>query len=237
MDDPEGELARQAEDLGAHGVKVYPSYWDEDGHTGFQMDDPELAFPLWQKAVDIGLDVIAVHKAVPFGSVPMDSYRVGDVDEAADSFPELNFEIVHGGMAFAEETGWQLGRHPNVYTNLEITAMEAALSPESFVETMEDLLWVGGKNAVDKIIWGSGAPQFHPRLLLESLWNFEFPEMNSMGGTYTITEDDKRKMIGENLLEAHGFEQAEIEAAIGEDEYTDRTLAEPYSLTDFEVAA
>jgi hypothetical protein len=61
--------------------------------------------------------------------------------------------------------------------------------------------------------------------------------MNSMGGTYTITEDDKRKMIGENLLEAHGFEKAEIEAGIGEDEYTDRTLAEPYSLTDFEVAA
>lgn len=234
-EDPPAELERQVKDLGAHGVKVYPSYWDDEGHTGFEMDDPESAFPVWQRAVDLGLDVIAVHKAVPFGSVPMDTYKVGDVDEAADSFPELNFEIVHGGMAFAEETGWQLGRHPNVYVNLEITAMEAALSPESFVQTIEDLLWVGGKAAVDKILWGSGTPQFHPQLLLEALWNFDFPEMEWMSGTYTITEADKRKMVGENLANAHGFDIDDLQSDIGEDEYTDRTIEEAYSTTPFEV--
>jgi len=236
MDDPEQELARQVDDLGAHGVKVYPSYWDEDGHTGFEMDDPELAFPLWQRAVDLGLDVIAVHKAVPFGSVPMDSYKVGDIDEAADSFPDLNFEIVHGGMAFAEETGWQLGRHPNVYVNLEITAMEAAIAPESFVDTMEDLLWVGGKNAVEKILWGSGTPQFHPQLLLETFWEFDFPEMQWMGGTYEITEEDKRRMVGANLADAHGFDVETLRAETADDEFADRSVADPYSTTAFEVA-
>jgi len=28
------------------------------------------------------------------------------------AFPELNFEIVHGGMAFLEETAWQIARFP-----------------------------------------------------------------------------------------------------------------------------
>lgn len=236
-DDPKQELERQADELDAHGVKVYPSYWDDDGHTEFEMDDPRLAFPVWQKAVDLGLDVIAVHKAVPFGTVPMESYEVGDVDETADSFPEINFEIVHAGMAFAEETAWQLGRHPNVYANLEITAMEAALAPESFIETLEDLLWTGGKGTVDKILWGCGTPQFHPQLLLEAFWNLDFPEMEWMGGKYTITEEDKRKILGENFARAHGFDPDELKEGIGEDEYTDRELATPYSTTDFEVEA
>ena len=34
-------------------------------------------------------------------------------------FPDLTFEIVHGGMAFNEETAWLLGRFPNVWVNLE----------------------------------------------------------------------------------------------------------------------
>jgi predicted TIM-barrel fold metal-dependent hydrolase len=237
MDDPPAELARQVRDLDTHGVKVYPSYWDDDGHTSFEMDDYETAFPIWERAVDLGLDVVAVHKAVPLGSVPMAPYKVGDIDEAADSFPELNFEIVHGGMAFSEETGWQIARHSNVYLNLEITAMEAAIAPGSFAETMEDLLWAGGKDAVEKILWGSGTPQYHPQLLLESFWNFEFPEMNWRCGTFTITEDDKRKMLGENLADAHGLDLDALKRDVGGDEFADRTIADPYSTTDFEVVS
>ena len=54
-------------------------------------------FPLREHAVDLGLDVIAVHKALPLEGVPMEPYEVGDIDEATASFPDLNFEIVRGG--------------------------------------------------------------------------------------------------------------------------------------------
>ena len=235
MDDPSAELARQVDALGTHGVKVYPSYWTDDGHEGFKMDDPEQAFPLWERAADLGLDVVAVHKAVPFGNVPLDPYRVDDIEEAAASFPDLNFEIVHGGFILAEETGYRIAEHDNVYVNLEITAADAATRPEQFVETMENLLWAGGKEAIEKVIWGCGTPQFHPRLLLESLWELDFPEMESRDGTYTITEDDKRKMVGANLADAHGFDVAELQSNIGGDEYEDADRADPYSTTPFEV--
>ncbi|MDZ7688989.1 MAG: amidohydrolase family protein [Halobacteriales archaeon] len=234
MDDPKAELTRQVETFDAHGVKVYPSYWTDEGHQGFKMDDPSQAFPLWEHAVELGLDVIAVHKAVPFGNVPMDSYRVEDVEEAADSFPEINFEIVHGGFLFAEEVGLQIAEHDNVYVNLEITDMEAATNPDSFVETMEDMLWAGGKDAVEKVLWGSGTPQYHPRLLLESFWEIDFPEMESEQGKYTITEEDKKKMVGENLAEAHNFDLDELKDATMKGD-GDTELAEPYSTTPFEV--
>ena len=235
MDDPKAELTRQVEMFDAHGVKVYPSYWTDDGHEGFKMDDPSQAFPLWEHAVDLGLDVIAVHKAVPFGNVPMDSYRVEDVEEAAESFPEINFEIVHGGFIFAEETGLQIAKHDNVYVNLEITDMEAATNPDAFVDTMENLLWAGGKDATEKVLWGSGTPQYHPRLLLESFWELDFPEMESAQGTYTITEEDKRKMVGENLTEAHNFDLEELKDATQKDDEYAGELEEPYSMTHFEV--
>lgn len=238
MERPLAELTRQVNEFDPHGVKVYPSYWDGGKFRHFEMDDPEQAFPLWQHAVDLGLDVVAVHKALPLGGVPMKTQEVGDVDEAAISFPELTFEIVHGGLVFAEETGWQLARHPNVYVNLEKTLIEAVFSPEGFVETMEELLWVGGKAAVDKILWGSGAPHLHPQLMLETFWEFEFPEMQSLGGPYTITTEDKRKMVGANLAEAHSLDPEELRRGLPDDEYSRREHpAEPYSLTEFEVVS
>jgi len=238
LDDPQADLTRQVEAFDPHGVKVYPSYWEPDGtHHEFKMNDPEDAFPLWQHAVDLGLDVVAVHKAFPFATAPMESYKVGDVEEAANSFPELTFEIVHGGLTFAEETGWQIARHPNVYVNLELTLTELVTTPTSFVDSLQQLLYAGGKQAIDKIIWGTGAPHFHPQLLLERFWNYDFPEMESFSGPFQITEDDKRKILGENFAEAHGFDLDDLEAGTEGDQYSDVELAdEPWSTTDFEVA-
>src|SRR3546814_16175659 len=84
------------------------------------MDDPEVAFPLFERAQALGIKVIAIHKAVPLGPVPMEHYRVDDIDRALTAFPDLQFEIVHGGMAFLEETAWQPGRFPNLSFNPEV---------------------------------------------------------------------------------------------------------------------
>jgi predicted TIM-barrel fold metal-dependent hydrolase len=72
------------------------------------MDDPEIAFPLFERALYLGLKAVAIHKAIPLGPVPMDHYRMDDIDAAAAAFPDLQFEIVHGGFAFIEETAFQL---------------------------------------------------------------------------------------------------------------------------------
>lgn len=233
MEDPQAELTRQVELLDAHGLKVYPSYWTQDGHEGFEMDDPKQAFPLWERASELGLDVVAVHKAVPFGNVPMDSYKVQDIEDAAESFPELNFEIVHGGFFFAKETGIRIAEHENVYVNLEITLMDATTRPDTFIETMECLLHAGGKGAVEKVLWGVGTPQYHPQLLLESFWELDFPKMESQQGEYTITKEDKKKILGRNLADAHRFKIEELKDRV--DDREDGKVSEPWSTTPFEV--
>ena len=239
MDDPHEALSRQVAAFEPHGVKVYPSYWDQDDqHHGFRMDDPDRAVPLWEHVADLGLDVVAVHKAVPLADVSEGPYDVDDVQDAAAHFPELNFEIVHGGMQFGRETGWQLAEYDNVYVNLELTGFQAVADEDGFVSSMEDLLWAGGKEVLGQIIWGSGTPHYHPRMLLEAFWEFEFPEMEWRNGTYTITQEDKRQMLAENVAKCHRFDIDRLKRQVAGDQCDDEELiTEPYATTAFEVTA
>ena len=107
-------LDEQVEELNPIGLKLYPNSYSADGVVGWHMDDPEIAFPIFERALYLGLKAVATHKAIPLGPVPMDHYRMDDIDAAAAAFPDLQFEIVHGGFAFIEETALQLARFSNV---------------------------------------------------------------------------------------------------------------------------
>lgn len=204
------ELERQVELLQPVGLKLYPNSWLGSEIRGWKMDDPEIAFPLFERARSLGVKVVAVHKALPLGPVPMEHYRVDDIDRACMAFPDLNFEIVHGGMAFLEETAWQLARFPNVYVNLEITSALAASRPAAFLHAMAALVGPGGSAALERIVWGTGAMAFHPQPLLEAFATFAFPAaMIDGAGLPEISRkvrgdilfDNYARMVGLNLHE------------------------------------
>jgi len=173
---------------------------------------------------------------VPLGPVPMEHYRVSDIDRAADAFPDLAFEIVHGGMAFVEETAWQLARFPNVYVNLEILHQFVVARPAAFTQALAGLLDVGGPAAIEKIFWGTGCMAVHPQPSLEAFWyDFEFPpELVKGRGTPQLTHEAKRKILGENYARVIGLDLEGARAAIVDDEFAQRRLAgraAPYSTT------
>jgi hypothetical protein len=37
------------------------------------MDDPKVAFPIYEKAQELGIDLIGVHKGVPLGPQPIEA--------------------------------------------------------------------------------------------------------------------------------------------------------------------
>src|SRR5260370_14288483 len=119
------------------------------------MDDPEIAFPLFQRALELGLKAIAIHKAIPLGPVPMDHYRMDDIDAAAAAFPDLQFEVVHGGFAFIEETAFQLARFSNVWVYLATTSNLAAAKPVAFERFIAGLIIHVGEGALDRLMWAS----------------------------------------------------------------------------------
>lgn len=232
------ELERQVEALQPIGIKLYPNSWTGEEVNDWLMDDPEVAFPVFQRAQELGVKVVAIHKALPLGPVPLAPYRVDDVDRAAITFPDLIFEVVHGGLAFLEESAWQLARFNNVYINLEGTSAYLARRPGAFRDALVALLQYGGEAALDKIMWGTGAILIHPQVLIETfVRDFSYPdELVEQYGLPPLTVDAKAKILGGNYARMAGID---LEARIkgnADDEFARRLeanggLSDPYSTT------
>jgi predicted TIM-barrel fold metal-dependent hydrolase len=197
-------MERQVGEFGAKAFKFYNVRYDYGRPFPWRMDDPQVAFPVFEKAQELGVNLIGVHKGVPLGPQPIEATQTWDMDGAAANFPDLNFVIFHVGLPFIDEVCWQLIRHPNLYASIAATINFIVRAPRQFAETLGKLLFWCGE---DKIIYGSEAPIWQPQWALEAFWNFQLPQDLVEGYGYPqLTEQAKRKILGENLLRLHGMD-------------------------------
>jgi predicted TIM-barrel fold metal-dependent hydrolase len=222
------------------GLKLYPISFHEGSATPWRMDDPKIGFPLYERARDLGLHTIAIHKSLPLGPAPDgEAFHPRDVEGAADAFPDLTFEIVHGGMSFTEEAAWLLSRMPNIWLNLETFNIILMLRPEVFGEILAGLLSVAGEAGIDRMFWASGTNNCHARPGLEAFMDFQFTEdqlrrFGLFAPIPQLTLEHKRAILGGNLARLHGLDIDALGAAIADDEFSQATangLADPYSTT------
>ena len=205
-------MERQVGEFGAKAFKFYNVRYDYGQPFPWRMDDPRVAFPVFEKAQELGVSLIGVHKGVPLGPQPIEATQTWDMDGAAANFPDINFVIFHVGLPFIDEVCWQLIRHPNLYASIAATINFVVRAPRQFAETLGKLLFWCGE---DKIIYGSEAPIFHPQWALDAFWNFELPQDLVEGYGYPqLTEQAKRKILGENLLRLHGMDVEETRARL-----------------------
>ncbi|MDQ1501290.1 MAG: uncharacterized protein QOI86_4630, partial [Actinomycetota bacterium] len=192
------QLEAQVTELRVDGLKLYPAFfYDGEGH-GWRMDGEDFATPLLEAARDLGIRNVAVHKAVPVPPAPVECFRVSDIDAALDRFPTINFHIVHAGVAFLAETAELLGRHRNLYANLESTLSYMLTRPRILAEVLGTFLTAG---AGDQLLFGSGANLTHPRLLLDAFERFAMPEdLVAEKGYPELTPDIKGRILGGNAL-------------------------------------
>ncbi len=224
------DLDRQIEEDGIIGLKFYPNDLWQGKLTSFRMDDENVAFPIFEHARKRGLRSIAIHKAVVLGPQPLNDFRPGDIEGAALAFRNLNFEIVHGGWAFLEDTVMLAQCFRNIYINLEGSSAFLNFAPRRFAMLIGSLLQVG---AEDRILWGTGAMALHPRPLIEKFWQFEMPEDLVEGYGYpALTREIKRKILADNFARLHGLRLEDLAAGIPEDDRRKRQneqLSEPWS--------
>ena len=206
-------MERQVGEFNARAFKFYNVRYDYGEPFPWRMDDPRIAFPIFEKAQELGVNLIGVHKGVPLGPQPIEATQTWDMDGAAANFPDINFVIYHVGLPFLDEVCWQLIRHPNLYADLAATINFIVRAPRQFAETLGKLLFWCGE---DKIIYGSEAPIFHPQWALKAFSEFEIPQDLCEGYGYPqLTDQAKRKILGENLLRLHGMDVEETKAKIG----------------------
>jgi len=216
------------EEHGVSGLKLYPHDLVSGELRSFKMDDEDVVFPIFERAQKHGLRTIAIHKAIVMGPVPIDPYSPAEVGEAARAFPDLTFEVVHGGYAFLEETAFLVQWHPNITVSLEGTSALLYRAPWKFAEIIGTLMAAG---AADRIIWAIGGAVLHSRAFEEAFWNFEFPPQLVEGyGIPPLTEEDKRGILGLNAVRLLGIDLDDFEAQTKDDEFAKpRELKAPWS--------
>lgn len=221
------------EEHAVSAIKLYPAdlYQSDAAPYGelrtYKMDDAELIYPIIERARHHGI-VVAIHKAIPLGPVPMEPFKMDDLDAAFMAYPDVPIEIVHGGFAFLDETAHQVGRFPNAYVTLEATASLLAKAPERFALIVAALLAMG---AEDRILWATGAALAHPQPLLERFWKLEFgPEILAMTGAPPLTKEIKRKILGENAARLHGIDLEALRRLAEAEDLTGDGLREPWSV-------
>jgi hypothetical protein len=196
------QIEHQVTEMGARSMKFYNGHLDRS----WRCDDPELAYQLYEKCQELGVDVVRFHKGAPFGMQNVEDLSPLDLQKAARDFPDMKFVIHHAAIPFFEETVNIAARLPNIYVALSGNLNFFIIAPR-LTQT-----WVGrllAEVGVDKLLWGSEATlQGSPRPFLEAfVREFEIPEdLRSGYGYPQITLEDKKAILGGNFAQLMGID-------------------------------
>ena len=188
------EMTRQVEEMGARSFKFYNGHVDEQS---WRCDDRRLAYPIYERALELGVEVLQFHKGFPITRAPLDTLTPLDIERPARDFPDLTFAIHHLALPYFEECVYIAARYPNVVLVLSGTMHLPLIAPWDFKMYLGRLLRDVGS---DRLLWGSEAPLLgNPSPAIEWFWDMQIDEvLQERHGFPQITEDDKRRILGLN---------------------------------------
>ena len=216
----EGHLDRLEyyfKELKMTGLKLYP--WDATSQGGWWTDDENLAYPLWQKCLELGIDKIHIHKGLPASFTMAKYVHPQDMDQPIRDFPNLNFIVYHAGFPYIDElTALNIGRvpRPNLYVDIGSTFALQVNTPVALAHNMGKLLrWLGP----DHICWGTDTPIWGaPQWQIEALRKLTIPDELIAGYGYPeFTDADKELIFGRNMARLYNIDVEAAKAKIKDD--------------------
>ncbi len=195
-------MQRQKDEWNAVSFKFYQSQLNG---TVWRVDDRHIAYPLWEKCLEMGVTSVQFHKGLPFGRQLLEHQRPNDIEQAALDFPDLTFIIHHLGIPFVDDTINIASRHPNVWLALSAWINIYPIQPRLMLDMLGKALMYVGE---DRLLYGSEAfvwPSLQP--YIEAFAGVQMPEDLQEGYGYPqITRDMKRKIFGENQARLFGID-------------------------------
>ncbi len=211
------DLERQKEEYDIEAVKVYTAEWNGES-KGWRLDSEE-SFEFLEKCSELGIDKVHAHKGPTIRPLNRDAFDVADVDDAATSFPEMDFVVEHVGLPRLDDFCWIAAQEPNVYGGLAVAAPMAANRPRKFGEIMGELLyWLGE----DRLLFGSDYALWNPDWLVETVMNAELTDEQKDEYGIELSTDVMKKIMGENAAELYDIDIEEKKKQLETDPITDQ---------------
>jgi uncharacterized protein len=211
------EITRQHDEWGAVSMKFYQAHANS---TSWMADDRKLAYPMWERCLELGINNVQFHKGVPFGTERMEDMRPTDLQQAAVDFPEMTFIIHHLGDPYIEESISLASRNPNIWLALSAWINIYPIMPREALKRLgKALLYVGP----DRLLWGTEA-FIWPNVqgYIDLFAEVQMPEDLQDGyGFPEITDDMREKMFGLNYAGLLGIDVEAKKRALYGDGGTD----------------
>lgn len=231
----EGDIDRMDELVENYGVSAWKCYtqWGADGKGFYLTDDVGVRFI--EKARQLGVKNIAIHKGIPFGAESYEHSLCTDIGPIAKRFPDVNFLIYHSGWIPNQAEGPYdpnrnegidglinsvtqagLGKHSNVYAELGSTWRGLMRDPNSAAHTMGKLIHHLGE---DNILWGSDSIWYgSPQDQILAFRSFQISDVfQQQHGYKAITGDIRAKIFGLNAMRPYQISQSEMLLRTGND--------------------
>ncbi len=196
------DMTRQITEWGAVSIKFYQA---QTSTSHWNADDRELAYPLYERAQELGVKMIQFHKGLPLGREPVEWLRPNDIQAPARDFPDLNFGLHHFGDPYIDETINIAARFPNVYLIMPLWFNQYFLQPmEMLTRLGKALLYTGD----DRICYGTDSFLWPNVQAYIDLWaSLEMPEHLQEGYGYpALTQESKEKILGINFAKGLGLD-------------------------------
>ena len=209
-------LEHQVVGNGARAVKCYT------GSDDWWLDDPIIAYPMYQEMLRLGLSVVSVHKGFPgqVSQAEAEFVKTTDLEVATRDWPDLDFVVYHSGYFPPPGDGISLflqdiaamGPRENLYAEVGSTFANSLFSPDAAAHLLGQLMDALGSS---RIIWGTdsvwwGSPQWQ----IDALKVLQIPEsMQEEFGYPPLNDCDKERILGLNAADLYGVD---VEAARGE---------------------
>ncbi|HEV7734741.1 MAG TPA: amidohydrolase family protein [Candidatus Binatia bacterium] len=222
-------LEYQVKTLKGRALKTY-TY----SYNGWRLDDEVIAYPMLEKAQDLGLKLVNCHKGLPaiFAPGSPESVRTTDFPKVVRDFPGLKFCAYHSGYFQGTEhptgkTGsseflellaaMPVKERRRCYAEIGSTfAIVLTQGPTALAHFIGQLLkTLGSRNILwgtDSIWWGS------PQYLIDAFKTLQIPaDMQAQFGYPPLTDKAKRRILGENAARLYGVKRGAERCSIPED--------------------
>ena len=212
-------MQMQAETLKVDAWKAYTGSCPRGFAHGWFLDDEKIAYPMLEKARQLGIKRLCVHKGLPLGTVA-DYNHPRDLIKAAKDFPDINFLTYHSGLLGVSSVNgadvpWTTEfcamkkKEPaikNIYMELGSTfAQLVTTNPTACAHLLGQIVDAFG---ADHVLWGTdsiwyGTPQWQ----IEAFRRFQIPDELMRKHRYApLTSSVKEQIFGLNAARVFGVD-------------------------------